>query len=181
MITPVPRSISVRNFFTQTLSFVIFLSALVLVATPVQALDKPKDKVILTITGAVGNTNDGKTATFSMQMLEKLPQQKVFTKSLWYPDGAEFTGPLLRDVLAAAGAKGSKITAEALNDYKTEIPFADAVEIDVILATKMNGKPMPVREKGPLFVIYPFDAKPALNTPTYHNRSAWQLVRMAVQ
>lgn len=146
-----------------------------------QALDKPTDKVVLTIAGQVSIANDGKTAVFSMQMLEKLPQRTVVTKSPWYPTGAEFTGPLLRDVLAAAGAKGDKLTAVALNDYKTEIPFEDAVKHDVILARLMNGKPMPVREKGPLFVVYPLDSKPELQSQTYYNRSAWQLARLIVQ
>ncbi len=149
--------------------------------TQALALDKPKDKVVLTVSGKVSQTNDGKDAVFGMSMLEKLPQQKIFTKSPWYPGGAEFSGPLLRDVLAAAGAKGDKIMAVALNDYKTEIPFTDAVQFDVILALAMNGKPMPVREKGPLFVVYPLDAKPELQSPVYYNRSAWQLARLIVQ
>jgi hypothetical protein len=147
----------------------------------VLALDKPTDKVVLTITGHVSIANDGKNAVFSMQMLEKLPQRTVFTKSPWYPAGAEFTGPLLRDVLAAAGAKGDKLTAVALNDYKTEIPFQDTGKHDVILAWLMNGKPMPVREKGPLFIVYPLDSKPELQSQTYYNRSAWQLARLIVQ
>ncbi len=147
----------------------------------VLALDKPAGKVVLTIAGQVSIANDGKTAMFSMARLEKLPQRTVFTKSPWYPAGAGFTGPLLRDVLAAAGAKGQTITAVALNDYKTEIPFEDAGQHDVILARLMNGKPMQVREKGPLFVVYPLDAKPELQSQTYYNRSAWQLARLIVQ
>jgi hypothetical protein len=146
------------------------------------ALDKPdKEPVVLTITGLVSHPNAGKNAVFSMEMLAKLPQHKVFTKSPWYPAGAEFTGPLLRDVLAAAGAKGSKIVAVALNDYKTDIPFDDVNQHDVILARLMNGQPMPVREKGPLFVVYPLDSKPELQSQQYYNRSAWQLARLIVQ
>ncbi len=145
------------------------------------ALDKPQERVVLTISGNVSNKNQDANAVFSMAMLEKLPQHKVFTKSPWYPQGAEFTGPLLRDVLAAAGAKGEKIIAVALNDYKTDIPVQDAYKFDVIVAHHMNGKPMPVREKGPLFIVYPFDSKPELQSEVYQNRSAWQLVRMTVQ
>ncbi len=145
------------------------------------ALDTPTDPVVLTVSGQVQTTNAGKTAVFSMAMLAKLPQRTVVTKSPWYPAGAEFTGPLLRDVLAAAGAKGSKIVAVALNDYKTDIPFADVTQHDVILARLMNGKPMPVREKGPLFVVYPLDSKPELQSQVYYNRSAWQLARLIIQ
>jgi hypothetical protein len=32
-----------------------------------------------------------------------------------------------------------------------------------------------VREKGPLFMIYPFDSDAALRNPLYYSRSVWQL------
>ena len=145
------------------------------------ALDKPTGRVVLTVSGAVSQANSGANAVFDMGMLEKLPQKTFSAQTPWYPTPVSFTGPLLRDVLAAAGAKGSKITAVALNDYKTEIPFDDALKFDPIVARLMNDKPMPVREKGPLFIVYPFDTKAELRTETYYNRSAWQLNSLKVQ
>lgn len=139
------------------------------------ALDKPAGRVILTIEGTISQTNNGPQAQFDMKMLEKLPQHSFSTKTPWYPDAVTFTGPLLRDLLAAVGAKGTKITAVALNDYKTEIPFDDATRHDVIVARLMNNRPMPVREKGPLFIVFPFDTKAELRTELYYNRAAWQL------
>ena len=35
--------------------------------------------------------------------------------------------------------------------------------------------------KGPLFIVYPFDRKPELATPTYYDRSAWQLQRLEIK
>lgn len=174
---------SVKNAYIAAISTkaALLLSMCLTLASVSWAQDKPTEPVVLTISGQVSANYAGKMATFSMDMLAKLPQHKVFTKSPWYPAGAEFTGPLLRDVLAAAGAKGSKIVAVALNDYKTDIPFEDAIQHDVILARLMNGKPMPVREKGPLFVVYPLDAKPELQSQVYYNRSAWQLARLIVR
>ncbi|WP_369819490.1 molybdopterin-dependent oxidoreductase [Acidovorax sp. Root217] len=116
-----------------------------------------------------------------MKMLEKLPQKSFTTQTPWYPQPVTFTGPLLRDVLAAAGAKGSKITAVALNDYKTEIPFDDATRHDVIVARLMNDRSMPIREKGPLFIVFPFDTKAELRTELYYNRSAWQLSTLQIR
>jgi hypothetical protein len=51
----------------------------------------------------------------------------------------------------------------------------------VILALKRNGEYMPVRDKGPLFVIYPFDSKPELKTQTYYGRSVWQVAKIVVK
>jgi hypothetical protein len=155
--------------------------ALLVTSCPVWALQAPDGPVVLTISGKVTNPNAGQTAAFSLRMIEALPQQTFKTRTPWYAQPVEFTGPLMRDVLAAAGAKGTRITAIALNDYRTEIPFSDAAEETMILARLKDGKPMPVRDKGPLFIVYPYDTKPELQTQRYHNRSAWQLSRLVVQ
>ncbi|MFY3385917.1 molybdopterin-dependent oxidoreductase [Paracidovorax sp. MALMAid1276] len=157
------------------------LSCLGVLGPHALALDKPEGPVILTVEGSIGHPNQAGKAVFDMKMLEQLPQQSFSTKTPWYPHAVTFTGPLLRDVLAAAGAKGSKITAVALNDYKTEIPVDDATRHDVIVARLMNNKPMPVREKGPLFIVFPFDTKAELRSELYYNRAAWQLHLLRIQ
>jgi len=40
---------------------------------------------------------------------------------------------------------------------------------------------MPVREKGPLWIIYPFDATNAYRTESHYARSIWQLERIDVR
>jgi len=37
-----------------------------------------------------------------------------------------------------------------------------------------------VRDKGPLFMIYPFDAQPELRSAVYYSRSVWQLSEIEV-
>ena len=145
------------------------------VALPARALEPPSGAVVLTVAGRVRNTNDGRRAQFDMAMLEALPQQNVFMRTPWYAQARRFTGPLLRDVLAAAGAQGTTLRLIALNDYKVDMPFDDAQRHDVILARLLDDKPMAVRDKGPLFVVYPFDARPELRSAVYYSRSAWQL------
>ena len=39
---------------------------------------------------------------------------------------------------------------------------------------------MAVRDRGPLFVVYPFDAQPELRNAVYYSRSAWQLKSIEV-
>lgn len=150
------------------------------IALPVQALQPPTGKVVLTITGKVAEKNAANSATFDMAMLEKLPQQTFTTMTPWDKKPIKFTGPLLRDVLAAAKASGTTIQAAALNDYKTSIPLDDAQKFDVILAHRMNDEPIPVKTKGPLFVVYPYDTKAELRTSVYYERSAWQLKSMHI-
>ena len=144
------------------------------------ALEAPKGKVVLTVSGTLTKPNHGKDATFSMEMLEKLPQISFITKTPWYPKAVTFTGPLLRDVLAAAGASGNKIAARALDDYKTLIPMSDAQNFNLILARQIDGKSLSIREKGPLFIVYPYDSTPELRAQMYLDRSAWQLKSLTI-
>lgn len=153
-----------------------------LAATPATwALDKPAGPVVLTLAGKLRSPNDGAVANFDMAMLERLPQTSFSTRTPWYAQPRKFTGPLLRDVLTAAGAHGSLLRAVALNDYWVELPVDDAAQFDVIIARLLDDKPMAVRDKGPLFVIYPFDSRPDLRNPIHYGRSAWQLRTIEVR
>jgi hypothetical protein len=142
---------------------------------PALALGKPTGEVVLTVRGSVRKPNDGTLAQFDMSMLEALPQSSFSTRTPWYAQPRRFTGPLLRDVLDAAGAEGSVLRLTALNDYRVDMPFDDVRRHDVMLARLLDDRPMAVRDKGPLFVIYPFDAQPELRRATYYSRAAWQL------
>jgi hypothetical protein len=72
---------------------------LLLVALPALALEPPVMKVILTITGKVGDKNTARAEIFDLAMLEKLPQQTFNTKPPWDALPIQLTGPLLRDAL----------------------------------------------------------------------------------
>lgn len=148
---------------------------------PVAALEAPTGSVVLTLSGRLRSPNDGVLAQFDMAMLERLPQTRFSTRTPWYAQAREFTGPLLRDVLRAAGAHGTQLRAMALNDYRVDIPFDDAQRFDMIVARLLDGAPMAVRDKGPLFVVYPFDAAPELRNAVYYSRSAWQLRSIEVR
>jgi hypothetical protein len=149
--------------------------------SPARALEAPTGPVVLTLSGQVRTPNAGQEARFDMAMLERLPQTSFTTRTPWYAQPRQFTGPLLRDVLRAAGAQGTVLRARALNDYRVDIPFQDTQRFDIIVARLLDGAPMPVRDRGPLFVIYPFDSQSELRNAIYYSRSAWQLRSIEVQ
>lgn len=155
--------------------------AALLPAARAMALDAPAGPVVLTVVGRVRKPNAGSSARFDRAMLEQLPQHSFVTRTPWYTTPRKFTGPLLRDVLAACGAMGSNVRATALNDYRVDLPFEDTHRFDVLLALLLDDKPMAIRDKGPLFIIYPFDSSPELRTTVYYSRSAWQLKTLEVQ
>lgn len=149
--------------------------------TPASALEVPQGPVILTLGGKIGVKNTPTQAQFDARMIDALPQHSFTTWTPWFAGKVTFTGPLLRDVLNAVKASGVKLKAVALNDYKIEIPVEDAFLYPVLLAQKIDGRLIPVREKGPLFVIYPFDSEPQLKASTYYGRSIWQLKSLHVE
>ena len=144
------------------------------------AADLPEGPVVLSVSGKSGESAPGQAARFDMAMLERLPQTSFSTLTPWYAQPRKFTGPLLREVLAVAGVRGSLVRAVALNDYRVDIPFDDVQRYDVLLARLLDDKPMPVRDRGPLFIIYPFHQHANLRNVLYYTRCAWQLKAIEV-
>ncbi|MCB1457104.1 MAG: molybdopterin-dependent oxidoreductase [Nitratireductor sp.] len=144
------------------------------------ALEKPAGEVILSVTGAVTQTNNAGRSDFDLTMLEALARHQTTAATPWTEGKPTFDGPLLKAVLEAAGARGSRLVVKALNDYSAEVPLADANDLDTILATRIDGKELSVREKGPLFLIYPFDTNPELYNEKYFGRSVWQIREIEV-
>lgn len=144
-------------------------------------LAKPTGEIILTVSGAIANTNGDGKAAFDLDMLKALPVTTFKTKTTWTEGEKSFTGVSMQALLAAVGSTGTVAKAIALNDYGVEIPVSDAVADGPIVAYLMDDQPMPVREKGPLWIIYPFDAKPEYRTEATYSKSIWQLSRIELK
>jgi hypothetical protein len=155
----------------------VFHVQVILAAEP---LPQPTEPVILTVNGAVGVTNAGDAAAFDRTMLEALPPVTIRTSTIWTEGVREFTGVSLRILLNRLGVLDGTLTATALNDYSVEIPITDAAEGGPIVAYAIDGKPMSVRNKGPLWIVYPYDSDPAYQTEVVYSRSIWQLDRMTI-
>ena len=146
-----------------------------------QPLASPKGDPILEVTGQIGVTNVGKAAVFDRETLEALGLEKVTTATPWHNGTVTFEGVRLSRLMELVGARGKSVRAVALNDYATTIPMEDFTRFPVILAMKRDGQYMPVRDKGPLFIIYPYDSDPDLKAQMYYARSVWQVKRLEIQ
>ena len=139
-------------------------------------LDAPTGDVLLTVSGAVTVTNRGDMAVFDLGLLESLPQVEFTTATIWTQGEHRFTGVTLE----AVGADGTILNATAINDYSVEIPVSDAVEGGPIVAYRMDGETMSVRDKGPLWVVYPYDDVREYRSEVIYSRSIWQLDRIDI-
>jgi hypothetical protein len=113
--------------------------------------------------------------------LAKLEPARIVTATEWTQGRIAFEGVRMRDLLRAVGAQGREVLAVALNDYRTTIPVADFDAYDVILAWRRDGQDMSVRDRGPFWIVYPFDQHGELRHEPYLGRSIWQLKSLEVR
>lgn len=144
-------------------------------------LPTPSGEQILAVTGNITNTNDGEAALFDRAMLEEIGTVTISTMTPWYDHVVTFEGVSMKALLKHVGAEGSEVVATALNDYQSSIPVEDFQNYDVVLAMKRDGELMPIRDKGPLFIVYPYDSDPDLRSEKYYSRSVWQVKELEVR
>ncbi len=163
--------------------FLLPLACTLLVTAPLLADDlaAPTGEILLTVTGKIGVTNQGETAVFDLDMLKVIGEETFKTTTPWTEGEQSFTGVSLAALMKAVGVTEGTLTAKAINDYAVEVPVADAVEDGPIIAYLQNGKPMSIREKGPLWVVYPYDVKEDYQAEVIYSRSIWQLSSIEVK
>ena len=148
-------------------------------AEAAEALPAPTGRVMLTVTGSIAHPNgDGGKAVFDLPALERIGTARVQTSTPWTDGRPVFEGVLMRNLMARLGARGETVTVVALNDYKMQIPTADFGKYPVLLAFKMNGETLRVRDKGPLWLVYPQDEFPALQNKPTQAKWVWQIKEM---
>ncbi len=144
-------------------------------------LAAPTGEVILSVSGKIANTNSGDRALFDRQMLEALGIDDLTVETAWTDGRPTFSGVLGKKILDAVAADGSLIVARAINDYKVEIPLAEMRKYPILFALKQDGRYMRVRDKGPIWIIYPRETYPELDTEQYKHRWIWQLESIHIE
>lgn len=141
-------------------------------AAPASATDTP----VLTI---IWPATMGAPTEFAFAELQAMPPTEVVTNTPWTEGVQHFTGVALDTVLdGLRGAYTLQLTA--VNDYSVTMPLAEVGPDFPVVAYARNGAPMSVRDKGPLWLVYPFDASPDFRNETVFSRSIWQLVRIDI-
>lgn len=132
------------------------------------------EEALLTIGGKTDRTANS-SIQLTLGELEAIDMSTVETRTPWHKEKTRFSGVSGAALLKYLGATATEVDAIALNDYKVTLPVSDLSDTGLIFATRKNGEPMSIREKGPIFVIYPFDADPSLDNEVIYGRSIWQL------
>ncbi|MDH2433760.1 molybdopterin-dependent oxidoreductase [Pokkaliibacter sp. MBI-7] len=157
------------------------LAALMVFSYMARASDfpAPMDDVILTVSGDI-KANSGKDVDFDRAMLAALPQSEINTGTPWTEGVHNYKGVLLKDLLKAVDSQGKEIIARALNDYQTTLTTQHVDKDGALVAMEEDGQALTVRNKGPLWVIFPLTDHPELNVPSIHSAMIWQLRAIVV-
>lgn len=151
------------------------IRALALAAMMVPAANVTRaEDVLLTISHPNGVT------TLTDADLSALPQVVFRSKTQWTDGIITFEGPSLQTVLSSTGITGGEIKLTAVNDYSVSIPWSAIEENFPVVANRMNGEPFSVREKGPLWLVFPYDADEEYRTEQIFSYSVWQLDRISM-
>jgi hypothetical protein len=132
---------------------------------------------LLTVTGAIGKRNRGPFDPALDQMMHK--QKLAFTQAFTFDFAAlgampavtirptleydgkvhALKGPLLMDVIKAAGAKleAGALTLRAVDGFAVDLPVEAARRQRFIVATHLDGKPMALGGLGPLWAVIDAD------------------------
>ncbi|HMR29314.1 MAG TPA: molybdopterin-dependent oxidoreductase [Geminicoccaceae bacterium] len=144
------------------------------------AVPEPRSEVILTVEGAIGDGRSAGPVRFDIDALRGLGVYTLRSRTPFTEGESDFEGVLGRNVMAAVQAHGSQATAYARNDYSAEIPLSDFADWDVLLVTHMDGRRLRLRDKGPLWIVYPWSQHPELDNRVTRQKSVWQLYRFSV-
>ncbi|MCG7363331.1 molybdopterin-dependent oxidoreductase [Roseomonas sp. ACRSG] len=151
----------------------VLSAAALLAARPAAAESAP---FILTVDGRL----PGGPRDFTLAALEALGMRSLRTITPWTREVQHFSGVPLLWLLDALGVTATSLRAEALNRYSTPRAREDATERHALLATRLDGQPLRVRERGPVWLVFPWSQRPDLDRPEVHERAVWQLRRLSL-
>ena len=160
---------------------------------------------LLTVTGAIGRPNRGpfdpaldqmmhkqqisfeRAFTFDYAALAKLPAVTIRPTLQYDTKMHALRGPLLLDVLAFAGARpadSGKLILRAVDGFAVTISVEKARRQRFMVATLLDGKPMPLGGLGPLWALVDADRIAALAAMPLAERYAdcpWALYHIEVR
>lgn len=174
---------------TKRLAYKVFIVALVSTVALLflqqpafaQKLAKPTGEILLTVSGNIKNDNHADGAVFDLDMLESIPPTSFETDTPWTEGVTKFTGVRFTHLLEAVGAGSSMVKFIAEDGYIYEMTQGFDEKYPIIIAYKRDDKYMSLRNLGPLWLMFPFDDHPELDTEQNRAASVWQLTQMDVK
>jgi hypothetical protein len=160
---------------------------------------------LLTVTGAIGRGNRGpldkaldqmmakqqlafdRAHVFDFEALRALPSITIRPTLEYDAKLHTLRGPLLGHVIEATGARLDntlRLVLRAIDGYTVNLTLAQARRYRFIVATHLDGQPMPLGGLGPLWAVYDADRHAdmmARPLPERYAHCPWGLYHLEVQ
>lgn len=173
--------VSVTHRATRFASFLVLCAFTALAQAAYAETDAASSQNVLLDVKVTDNpTVDGRSVAFDRSKLDALPQHEFKTSTIWTVGQREYSGPSLHDILTTAGVSGGTIHLVAANGYEVNMAWEEIEKTVPIVASKIDGAPFSLREKGPLWVVFPYDQDPRYRTEAIYALSIWQLTEVRV-
>ncbi|EKF9481808.1 oxidoreductase [Vibrio cholerae] len=142
----------------------LFFTLLVLISNKLFA-----EEPILTL------AHQDQTVSATYQELLARSDLTIVTETPWTQGNTGFKGISAQAILAWMGVKQADLKVIALNKYWAVIPYSDIEKYNPVFAIQKNGKPMAIRDRGPVWSIYPLSSSGELDNEILHSRMVWQI------
>jgi len=131
------------------------LACALLAISPLSAA-RAADPVILTVSGIHAESGEAVVRDLSLRDIVALDSDILRTSTVWTDGEIEFKGIRIEKLFALLDIALPELArCTALNEYQIELPMSDARETTVLMAYAKDGAYMRVRDKGPLWIVYP--------------------------
>jgi len=105
-----------------------------------------------------GDVQSAAPSSVTIEDLEKLPLTEYNAFDPFKKQRINFTGVLLRDIVREYGAAGvDRVQVKAIDQYIADFIRDEWARIDILLATRMDGKPITIKQNGPVRIVLPDD------------------------
>ncbi|ART83067.1 molybdopterin-binding protein [Oceanisphaera profunda] len=148
---------------------------LLLLAQVTQAGTEP---VILSVYGDIQlDENHYQRLDFTLSELQALTQAEVTTSHPWNTKAQHYRGVDLNALFQQLFAQKhiTSLNLEALNGFSVMLDWSKINEFSPILAWQEDGQLMSRRNKGPLWLVLPFDQMSKVKQAEFMHYMAWQL------
>lgn len=137
-----------------------------------------QEPVILTISGNIElEGRSYEQVDYTLSQLQRFPQREIITAHPWSEQARTYHGPDLRTLLKTlfAHARIKTLYLEALNGFSVAVDWQQVAPYQPVLAWSENGHRMSRRDKGPLWLMLPYDQASGLQQAEFLHYMAWQL------
>lgn len=130
---------------------------------------------VMAASDLVMTKSNGESVRLTMDELKAMPATEFYTSTPWTNGVQKFKGVSFASLFDAHGIDADTVRVSALNDYNVIVPVNVLRDDNAILAYHLNDQEMSIREKGPFWVIFPYDTDVRMQTDTYWAYSVWQV------